>query len=143
MLKGEIVRQDELPLRIELLVEQVAAMAVSQVAEAVYQEAWRRSSGNTTKAELRWADYPYAKRHGSPLLDPSIINVHSPTDGFRSQWVKEMGDDPYHAFVFNDSEVADYLQEGTRYAFSRPIAQATEDAVESRMKTPFFWRLES
>jgi hypothetical protein len=86
-----------------------------------------RSSGPYSTAMLRAADHPYATRHGSPKLDPGTINQQSGV--FRSSWQTDgpsRSDTPILGLIFNDSEVADYLQFGTRTMFARPIAENIE-----------------
>ena len=98
------------------------------------EEARRRSSGRYSLTDLARMDHPYARRHGSPRLDPSVINSQSGV--FRSAW---RGDNPMatdgavSGRIFNDSAVADYLDKGTRTMFARPIGAAVEETVRPRM----------
>jgi hypothetical protein len=115
---GAIVGQIDLALRIEA--EIVVAAAASRGFEAALD--W--SSGPFSQADLDRKDNPYARRHGSPLLDPGRINVQ--TGQFRSGW--EVRGDRLHRQIVNDSNVADFLK-GTPSMFSRPIWDRIEAAV--------------
>jgi len=107
---------------------------VDRAIESGLEEARRRSSGRYSLAELARMDHPYARRHGSPRLDASTINVQSGV--FRSAWRSDdprAGEAPIAGRIFNDSAVADYLDNGTRTMFARPIGTAVEEAVRPRM----------
>lgn len=105
--------------------------------EDAREEAIRRSSGPYSLAELAAMDHPYARRHGTPLLDPSIVNDQ--TGGFRSRWrspeIIRFGPEVSGRIV-NDADVADWLQNGTPTMVPRPIAEAVEiygqESVERR-----------
>jgi hypothetical protein len=82
----------------------------------------RRSSGKRSLNELarKKLDHPYAKRHGKPRLDPSIINSQS--GEFRSSWEIQEGNTLEAGIaIVNFSPSAGYLEEGTKYMFARPI----------------------
>lgn len=83
------------------------------------------SSGNTSKAELE-KRRPFAKRHGSPLDPPEVINEHSGV--FKRQWRLKTTTSLFrHApVIINDTSYADALRDGTPNAFARPIAQTVE-----------------
>ena len=77
-------------------------------------------------------DHPYAKRHGSPQLDPGRINFQ--TGDFYHGWnnSKPMaGDSIISGRIYNLDRVADFLKYGTRFMFARPI----EDRVERFLET--------
>lgn len=87
-------------------------------------EAQKRSSGPFSLRDLAKKDHPYAVRHGAPRLDPSMINTQS--GAFRSDWSTSgpsFDGTGIAARLFNDNEVADFLQYGTRTMFRRPIGE--------------------
>lgn len=92
-----------------------------KTAKVGLRAAIQQSSGNTSLAQLRKEDHPFAKRHGEPKRDVTIINSHS-RNGFKSEWhidtSRSLEDGPA---VVNYSKVAGFLQEGTRKMFARPI----------------------
>lgn len=94
-----------------------------------YDFAIRRSSGTRSTAELsrKPLDHPFARRHGAPKLDPGEINVQS--GRFKGAWqrpeVTRFGDE-IGARILNDSDVADWLRDGNRTTFPRPIGEETE-----------------
>ena len=84
--------------------------------------AWDDSSGPYSLQKLADMDHPYAKRHGTPQLDPSIINLQ--TGRFRSSWATEavIWTGGYSvARLINDNPVADKLRLGTQFMFARPV----------------------
>ena len=112
-----------------------AVRAVNRTLTELKAEAVKMSSGPFKTAQLRknkW--HPYAKRHGTPLLDPALINVQDPVSGFRSNWATSRArlTDPGSSGVlasgrlFNDDEIADILDEGTPTMFRRPIRDHLE-----------------
>lgn len=116
-----------LPGVILIMGEWAAEQAVELGAREAYDRALSMSSGPASYAEMRDADYPYAKRHGRALWPPEIINEH--TGAFKRAWhVRDV--DRFEKHVINDSRVADWLQHGTRYMVNRPIAEAVEFITE-------------
>jgi hypothetical protein len=96
-------------------------------------EAKKLSSGPFSMVELAKKDHPYARRHGSPRLDPSVINVQSGV--FRQSWftsLPTMAQSKVSARLVNDSEVADFLQYGTRKMFARPIGDRLQRFIQDR-----------
>lgn len=96
---------------------------VGKSARAAVTFAKWESSGPFSGRALAAMDHPYARRHGRPLLDPSIVNVQSGL--FRQSWQVERkafakGGDQFT--VANRTSYADYLDQGTRFMFARPIA---------------------
>lgn len=129
---------DQLGAEVEKAVESMARNAVKGAAYSALDRAISMSSGPFSLAELAEMDHPYARRHGTPLLEPFIINVQS--GAFRQDWdMRQVGDQ--HFQVFNDNAVADYLDQGTRYMFRRPIAEAVELVTEKELniRQPFRW----
>jgi hypothetical protein len=104
------------------------ARGVEHAMHDTEREADRRSAGPYSSAELAAKDHPYAKRHGSPQLDPSIVNEQ--TGDFREHWKRSLtviqkGD--YDSRLINESEHADYLKNGNKFTFRRPIGEALEE----------------
>jgi hypothetical protein len=101
--------------------------------EALRQEAIVESSGTYTEAEFIALDRPYATRHATPLLDPSMINTHDP-NGFISFWKvddaigpKELG--VIDTQLINDSPVADFLV-GRDRPKSKMVRRPIDDELE-------------
>lgn len=95
------------------------------------------SSGNRSLAQLRREGHPYAKRHenyrgspGVPALpygDAGIINDQG--GGFKQDWRGKRARLLFGSAVAelrNDSEVADYLDQGTTSMIRRPIRDKLE-----------------
>lgn len=88
-----------------------------------YQLAYKYSMGTVTAQELA-RNRPYAVRHGAPLRDPSIINQQS--SHFIQDW-ETIG--PYwrggtlYSVLRNISQIANWLEFGTKFMFARPIVQ--------------------
>lgn len=111
----------------------VANLAVRQGKEF----AKARSRGRMTEAQRRAADYPYAKRHGrfgkvSAITagDPSFVNRGRGV--FASAWRTldaNANTVPIRASLVNNSDVAEFLAEGTKFAIRRPIDVATEEIM--------------
>lgn len=80
------------------------------------------SSGPINSAQLAAEDHPFAVRHGSPLRDPSVINVQS--GAFVHAW-EQSG--PRRAggrlvgTVRNTDYKAQWLDYGTARMFARPL----------------------
>jgi hypothetical protein len=93
--------------------------------------ALKRSSGTKTASWFARNDHPLAKRHGAPGIDPSTINVRS--GAFRRDWKSlplHIGGGEITAYFINDNPVADFLKDGTRFMFARPVAEAVEAEAE-------------
>lgn len=98
----------------------------------IYALAVRKSSGPFSSSALATMDHPYARRHGSPALDPSTINVQS--GAFRASWkgaVTFVGLTVMRAEIVNDDPKADLLERGTRTMFARPIREEIEAQSEA------------
>lgn len=106
------------------------------------QIAREQSSGPYSSAQLAAMDHPYATRHGSPMLDPSMINEQS--GAFRAHWQAVrygMG-----AQIFNDAFYAKWLEEGTPTMFARPAGLVIEGRLQVQAPgelTPKFDRMVS
>lgn len=94
----------------------------------------RQSSGRLSSSALARADHPYARRHGSPRRDPSRINVQTGT--FRAAWESRLGFGGFsggymiqRGQIVNEARVADWLDQGTRVMFRRPIREAIEAKI--------------
>lgn len=91
--------------------------ALEQTARDGLRFAILRSSGPLTLKQRVAMDYPFAKRHPAPLVDPSIINQG--TGAFRRDWRNTF--DPFGgASIINENPVADFLKFGTRAMHDRP-----------------------
>jgi hypothetical protein len=105
--------------------------AVAKASARTATIARQRSLGPHSTATLAAMDHPYARRHGSPLLDPSVINVQS--GDFLAGWeeapVRAAGG-RISGGIYNADPKADLLEGGTDVMFARPIAPAT--AQEAR-----------
>jgi hypothetical protein len=90
-------------------------------------EAQVMSQGPNSLGALAREDHPYAKRHGFPLRDPAIINEQ--TGAFLRDWKEDpvavIGDTVQGA-ILNFNPVADYLKNGTKFMFQRPIDEEIE-----------------
>lgn len=108
--------------QLDKVIDGTIARAFTAAINDGLHDARELSSGPFSLAELRKRDYPYATRHGSPLLPPAMINAQS--GEFREKWRGQ------HTAVAaggvfqlrNDSSVADFLNAGTPAMFRRPIA---------------------
>ena len=83
-------------------------------------------------------DHPYAVRHGKPLLPPEIINTQS--GEFKAAWYMDAprstdGGKTISGSVINDSEVADYLEFGTKKMFARPLPTVVMDFTFKQLET--------
>jgi hypothetical protein len=108
--------------------------AVNDTLHAGYGLAIQHSSGTHSSADLARLDHPFATRHGSPLLDPSVINAQ--TGQFRAAWRTE-GPKPtaggVGGAIVNDDPKVQVLKPGTRLMFARPV----EDRI-ARELAPVF-----
>ncbi len=127
----------ELRRRIPKLKE-LHSKAMDEIASYGMKQAIKRSSGPYSMADLRKRDHPYAKRHGSPKLDPSRINVQS--GAFRESWYAVRT--PKGRAIINENKVADYLVLGTETMFARPIDKAIEGDIVDRAKFIYAYTLE-
>lgn len=96
------------------------------------------SSGAADRNTLARADHPYARRHGSPRLNPAIINEQ--TGVFKRAWklrVKRTSSGMSVA-VWNEDPKAVFLQAGTRFMFARPLDQRVVAEVRPRWEAR--WR---
>ena len=130
---GLSIRQFERKLGTEIRREQVRA-ANASIGYGL-AEATRRSSGGISTRQQAKEDHPYAVRHGAPLRDPSIINEQ--TGVFKRGWEDDLATlsdtgSVARARLSNQTEVADYLNEGTRTMFRRPIADKLEESINER-----------
>ena len=100
----------------------------------LYRTAVELSSGNLKPADLARMDHPYAKRHGTPKLNPGIINAQS--GDFRGAWeqeaVKGEGDGLAGGIYNTDPKAEKWLQPGTKFMVARPVDAEVEDRVAPR-----------
>lgn len=79
------------------------------------------SVGPFSQSELTKMGHPYARRHGSPRLDPNILNIQ--TGKFAASWRFEEpteSGDAIVAHLYNiDEKAGRFLERGTRYMFAR------------------------
>jgi hypothetical protein len=94
----------------------------THVAGLTEQYARNLSSGPFTSSQLAAMDHPFAVRHGSPRLDPGVINKQ--TGLFYRSWVADrvrLPDGSLSLVVRNRAPYAPYLEHGTSTAFARPL----------------------
>lgn len=140
--------------RMEQQVDDAAERGFQKALDRGLALARRQTSGRRSLSELRRRDYPYATRHGSPLLDPAKVN--SQTGGLLSRWFKSgqfggstqvlgKGDKmpgrvlgqsvrDLRGAIVNDDPVTEYL-EGTTIMFPRPVADAVEKKLEAEAES--------
>jgi hypothetical protein len=108
-------------------VEASLVRGFAQGMRETYDLAIQKSSGPFSLAALASMDHPYARRHGSPGLDPSTINVQTGT--FRRRWRASLvsSGSVMRFEIVNDDPKAVYLIHGTPTMFARPIDQAIEE----------------
>jgi hypothetical protein len=113
--------------------------AVEKTADEGLIEAQLLSQGPISQGVLTEEDHPYAKRHGAPQRDPSIINEH--TGDFLRSWDTVFADvygDSIESGIVNDNPVADYLNQtwgGSRSTmFRRPIKDKVEELVTPKFE---------
>src|SRR6186997_3006498 len=88
------------------------------------------SQGPYSTAELRRLGHPYARRHGAPGLDPSLINRQSGL--LARSWRREgplEKDGGLHTSVFNDAPEA-FFMGGTEKMFERPLPERVLAEIE-------------
>jgi len=91
-----------------------------------------RSSGGLTYSRMTELDHPYAARHPQILVsDKNRINVHE--GAFKRGWFKDRLSTSFDVggAIVNDTEVADWLQEGTRLMHPRDVQGDIEDRLAS------------
>lgn len=95
-----------------------------------FKEAQKMSDGPLSPADKVRMDYPYAKRHGSPLV--SLLPINQVTGEFYQDWGQSVptrkADQPTGR-LYNFNEKADFLKGGTPTAFARPIEPYLMDFV--------------
>jgi hypothetical protein len=111
-----------------------AVLAVQKAMRRVKVDARQLSSGTLSLADLRRRDHPYARRHGPlgnvgamPGGDPAVVNRHR--GQFYDAWqlyLPVISSPTISGKLVNASDVADYLQFGTKTMAPRTIAQALE-----------------
>jgi hypothetical protein len=106
------------------------AEAEALTQQQAYETAVEYSGGRLSLAVLAEMDHPYARRHGSPRLNPAYINTQS--GGFLAGWRKEPGErkgDVLTHTVHNVSEVAPYLEQLDPGTESRMVPRPLPEAV--------------
>ena len=106
----------------------------------VLATAERFSSGTATPQTLRLADHPYAVRHGTPFLDPGIVNIGK-TRVFVASW-RGRGPKLESGFVrsstFNIDPKAPYLEQKQgapkSTMFRRPVDQRIAQDAAPRVR---------
>lgn len=111
-------------------IERRAKNAVQKTVNEGLKEAIWWSSGTLSSNQLRKMDHPFARRHGSPLIDPTRINVQS--GEFIEAW--QGTHQGLKGLIINDSEHADQLKYGTERAFARPIEGKIADIVHESLE---------
>lgn len=78
------------------------------------------SDGRLSLKDLRRMGHPYARRHGTPRLNPAMINRQ--TGAFYNAWEPDPQADEWTAAIHNTDPKAElYLQPGTSRMFARPV----------------------
>ncbi|RYG31768.1 hypothetical protein EON81_22130 [bacterium] len=101
--------------------------AAEDVAKVARDEGRRLSQGPVKAAKQKEMDGPFAKRHGSPRLPTEVINKQSGL--FARSWViayLHLANGQRVVLVYNAAPYAEGLENGTRFAFSRPVDVAIE-----------------
>jgi hypothetical protein len=113
--------------------------AVEKTAAQGLIEAQLLSQGPLSQPTLDKEDNPYAKRHGTPQRDPSIINEQ--TGDFLRSWDTVFADiygDSIESAIVNDSPEADYLNQtwgGSKSTmFRRPVKDKVEELVTPKFE---------
>lgn len=123
--------------RLERQVDDAVEHGFERVLDRGLILARKQTSGRRSLAELRRLDRPYARRHGSPLLDPALVNMQSGellSRWFTTTWGSPipgiaLGPGARTGAIINDAPVTQHL-EGTRVMFRRPVAEAVEKKLE-------------
>lgn len=107
---------DELADQLERIADRIPeelGRALQETTRDALARAQWWSSGGLTERDLRRLDRPYAKRHGSPRLNPDFVNRQSGV--FQASWRSggpaETGDGDLLASVFNVDPKAPYLEQ--------------------------------
>lgn len=102
-------------------------------------EAERFSGGPLQARDLARMDHPYARRHGSPRLNPDLVNQQDAgedTGRFAASWVAEgpeVDGDELVSSLFNvDPKAAEFLEDGTDTMFPRRPHEAALEVVAPR-----------
>lgn len=117
-----------------------ARQAVSLTVEDAYGKALDLSSGPISAALLRQMDHPYARRHGTPLRDPTVINRQ--TGAFYAGWERiatQVGVDAAGG-VRNVSWVGPYLEQANGGPNSRMVPRQLTKAVIADVEPRFILR---
>lgn len=110
--------------QVEKVVFEYSSDAVMQVLKAGMRRARKDSS---TTFSLK--DRPFARRHGTPLRDPSIIGRRNGLF-LSSWWIDRMGKEiDGGGALINDAPQADFLDKGTKFMFARPIRSNIEESM--------------
>lgn len=108
---------------------------MDQAIDQGLEDAEHLSMGPYSQVELARRDHPFALRHGSPQLDPGVINEQ--TGRFLRAWkrspVVNLGD-TITAEITNNSPEADFLKTQTRFTFRRPIADEIEECLKADLE---------
>lgn len=117
--------------RLGMRIEKTAMRGVDAAAKGGVEYARMRSSGTFSLAFLAAMDHPYARRHGRPRLDPAMINEQS--GAFKEHWKTERTGEG--ARIKNEDPKAQWLTDGTRFMFERPIDADVEEYVRGSART--------
>lgn len=115
------------------LENQLRAEAVRAAGAAIGKgeaEAKVRSDGPLSPQDKHDADYPYATRHGSPLVP--LLPINQVTGAFYAAWGKSYPTartDQATARLFNFDEKAAWIRDGNRNTFARPIEDHLREYV--------------
>ena len=108
--------------------------ALISVTDDLLDRAVELSSGDKSSRELARLGHPYARRHGSPKLDPAIINDQSGRfrDAWRAMPPSVVGRQAV-VTLGNDTPYAPHLFGGTKTMFARPLPDRAAEGLEERV----------
>lgn len=115
-----------------------ARQAVVETTRDLQRDAERRSYGTVSADALRRLGHPFARRHGTPLMDPRVINRQSGV--FAKSWRREIHG--YKGSIYNVAPHGAFLEYGTRRMFDRPVWEDIEENAVDRLADAFSNALE-
>lgn len=117
--------------------------ALSATAEDAVRRAQWWSSGSLQARDLRRLDHPYARRHGSPRLNPDFVNQRSGVflESWRSSDPEENEQGDLSAAVFNIDPKAPYLEQPDGGPNSLMFARRPHEQVAAEVEPRFEQRV--
>lgn len=130
------MRLDEAAYVVRVLADDLEAGALEaarDVAGRAYERARELSRGGYASRDLRRLDHPYARRHGSPKLDPAVVNYGRGVffGGWRVRTPQRYANDTIQGAVLNEAPQAPYLEGGTETMFPRPLMDRVVGELEA------------